>query len=179
MKTLPVRFLPIFPNHQFTIPSDFYETLSFSCRAECILRGRELVFLPLRSSVRPQHCRVLSALLAKGYGGSRLVEEFRKAQGLTCRPKTPPPDTEIYVEDLSPLPNHRLLIQFINRELRLYDCDMLLRQERNHVLRELSLFVQVRITPKGIIWPNGLYLSNRFLYENSVPTRHPTRGRTG
>lgn len=179
MTELPIRFLPIFSNHQFTIPSDFFEALSFSGRAECILRGKELVFRSLNQDrASDRQCRILENLLAKGYGGERLIEEFRKAQGLEALPKPPVPDTEIFVEDLSPLPNQRLLIQFVNQERRLYDCGMLLRQERNRALRHLNLFIRVRIINNGISWPNGLFLSNRFLYENSIPARHASRGRT-
>ena len=75
------KTIRISSKRQVTIPQRYFERLGFREEAECILRGDELVIRP----VRAQSCgefseQILAELIAQGYSGEQLLEQFKAEQ---------------------------------------------------------------------------------------------------
>ena len=177
MSFSPVRWLTLFPNHQLTIPQAFYQRVGFQEQAECILDHRHLILRPIDAPSLSQEAQILHDLIQAGYGGQFLLDSFRHALGLPVeeRPPIPPPD--LLFDEVSALPNHSLLIQFMNREIRHYHCDYLFQRPAYQVLWDLDLFSRFENTGSKLIWPGILTLTNTFLYENGTIIHRSPRGR--
>ena len=66
---------------QITIPQKFYTKLGFESEAECIIRGNEIVLRPVKNESGNEFSEIiLEELIAKGYSGKQLLDEFKKAQ---------------------------------------------------------------------------------------------------
>lgn len=83
MKGTPMerKRLSISAKRQITIPQKFYTMLGFDAEAECLVRNGELIIRPIKESSGGDFAeQILADLLAKGYSGSALLDEFKKAQ---------------------------------------------------------------------------------------------------
>ncbi|MBR5279438.1 MAG: AbrB/MazE/SpoVT family DNA-binding domain-containing protein [Clostridia bacterium] len=75
------KLVSISAKRQITIPQKFYMQLGFDTDAECMVRGNELVIRPVRKHTGGDFAEeILADLLAQGYSGSQLLEEFKKMQ---------------------------------------------------------------------------------------------------
>ena len=66
---------------QITIPQKFFSMLGFDTTAECMVRGNELVIRPVKEETSGEFGeQILADLIAQGYTGNELLEEFKKMQ---------------------------------------------------------------------------------------------------
>ena len=66
---------------QITIPQKFFSMLGFDTTAECMVRGNELVIRPVKEDTSGEFAeQILADLIAQGYTGNELLEEFKKMQ---------------------------------------------------------------------------------------------------
>lgn len=75
------RTVSISTKRQFTIPQIFYTMLGFSDKAECEVRGEELIIRPAIEKTGGEFAeQILEELVAKGLTGEKLIDEFKKRQ---------------------------------------------------------------------------------------------------
>lgn len=77
------KILSISSKRQITIPQKFFTALGFADEAECIVRGNELVLRPARVTSGGEFAeQILADLIANGFSGGELLEEFKKRQAM-------------------------------------------------------------------------------------------------
>ena len=75
------KVVSISSKRQITIPQKFYTMLGFTDRAECIMRGNELIIRPEKLSSGGEFAeQILADLISKGLSGDELLAEFKKTQ---------------------------------------------------------------------------------------------------
>jgi len=72
------------------------------------------------------------------------------------------------VVSVQALENHTLLVEFSNREKKLYDVNPLLRRDLFAPLRELALFKAVSVEPGGyaVAWGSDIDIREHELWTN-------------
>ena len=78
------------------------------------------------------------------------------------------------VTRLTPHGNHRLLLEFSNGEMRLFDLTPWLDKGVFRALRDSPKFAQAQVVDGSIEWPGEIDLSFDTLYLRSVPVRLQT-----
>ena len=78
------------------------------------------------------------------------------------------------VTRLTPHGNHRLLLEFSNGEMRLFDLTPWLGKGVFRALRDSPEFAQAQVVDGSIEWPGEIDLSFDTLYLRSVPVRLQT-----
>ena len=78
------------------------------------------------------------------------------------------------VTRLTPHGNHRLLLEFSNGEMRLFDLTPWLDKGVFRALRDSPEFAQAQVVDGSIEWPGEIDLSFDTLYLRSVPVRLQT-----
>ena len=75
------KIVSISSKRQITIPQKFFSMLGFSDKAECSIRGNELVIKPVRISTGSEFAEnILEELIAEGFQGEELLKEFKIRQ---------------------------------------------------------------------------------------------------
>ena len=75
------KTIRISSKRQVTIPQRYFERLGFGEEAECILRGDELVIRPVKAQSGGELSeQILADLIAQGYSGEQLLEQFKSEQ---------------------------------------------------------------------------------------------------
>jgi hypothetical protein len=74
-----------------------------------------------------------------------------------------------HVQEVQPLPDHRLLLQFDNGETRVFDASPYLERGVFIRLRNPSVFKLVKVVAGAVEWPGELDLSHDTLYLESQP----------
>lgn len=64
---------------QITIPQKFFEKLNLGDEVECIMTKSEIIIRPIRQETEFAE-DILKDLIAKGYQGDQLLEEFRNTR---------------------------------------------------------------------------------------------------
>lgn len=78
---MEIKKVSISTKRQITIPQKFFAMLGFGSEAECTVRGNELILRPAKTNVGGEFAeQILEDLIAEGYSGNELLEQFRKAQ---------------------------------------------------------------------------------------------------
>lgn len=78
---MEMKKVSISAKRQITIPQKFFTMLGFDTEAECIVRGNELVIRPVKYNTGGEFAeQILADLIAKGYSGDELLEQFKKVQ---------------------------------------------------------------------------------------------------
>jgi len=79
-----------------------------------------------------------------------------------------------HVIRLTPQPNHCLLLEFDNGEMRLFDLTPWLDKGVFRALRDSPDFSQARVVDGSIEWPGEIDLSYDTLYLRSVAVKQAT-----
>lgn len=79
------KIIRISNKRQVTIPQKFFEALNFDHEAECILKDGGIFIRPIHSVANEFAEEILTDLIAKGYTGDKLLEQF-KLQSKNVRP---------------------------------------------------------------------------------------------
>lgn len=75
------KILSISSKRQITIPQRYFQALGFDDKAECIMRGNELIIRPVRTVSGGDFAeQILSELLDEGLSGAELLEKFKERQ---------------------------------------------------------------------------------------------------
>lgn len=75
------KTIRISSKRQVTIPQRYFERLGFGEEAECIFRGDELVIRPVKAQSGGEFSeQILEDLIAQGYSGEQLLEQFKAEQ---------------------------------------------------------------------------------------------------
>ena len=75
------KTIRISSKRQVTIPQRYFDRLGFGEEAECILREDELVIRPVRAQSGGEFSeQILADLIAQGYSGEQLLEQFKAEQ---------------------------------------------------------------------------------------------------
>jgi bifunctional DNA-binding transcriptional regulator/antitoxin component of YhaV-PrlF toxin-antitoxin module len=75
------KVLSISSKRQITIPQRFYQTLGFGDKAECVMRGDELVIRPVKTVSGGEFAeQILAELIAEGLSGDALLYRFKEKQ---------------------------------------------------------------------------------------------------
>lgn len=75
------KIVKISSKRQITIPKKFFEALQFTDKAECVIRGNELIIRPADSKKGGEFAdQIFEELIAKGLSGEELLKEFKKKQ---------------------------------------------------------------------------------------------------
>ena len=75
------KIIRISSKRQITIPRRYFERLGLGEEAECILRGDELVIRPVKAQSGGElSTQILEDLIAQGYRGEQLLEQFQAEQ---------------------------------------------------------------------------------------------------
>ncbi|NTU42499.1 MAG: DUF2442 domain-containing protein [Nitrospirales bacterium] len=74
------------------------------------------------------------------------------------------------VTSVKPLDDYKLLLEFENREKRIFDVAPYLSTGKFAELRDMSLFRSVTVKFDSIEWVNHLDLDPEFLYDKSIKT---------
>ena len=75
------KTVTITSKRQFTIPQKFYTALGFDREAVCIMRNGTLIIKPVTLASGGEFSeQILADLIAEGYSGSDLLEEFKARQ---------------------------------------------------------------------------------------------------
>ena len=69
---------------------------------------------------------------------------------------------------VTPLGDHTLMLEFENREKRIFDMAPYLDMGKFSELRDPVLFRSVAVKYDSIEWPNRMDIDPEFLYEKSV-----------
>ena len=78
---MEMKKVSISAKRQITIPQKFFAMLGFDTEAECMVRGNELVIRPVKTNTGGEFAeQILADLIAQGYSGNELLENFKKAQ---------------------------------------------------------------------------------------------------
>ena len=78
------------------------------------------------------------------------------------------------VTRLTPQAHHRLLLEFSNGEVRLFDLTPWLDKGVFRALRDSPEFAQAQVVDGSVEWPGEIDLSFDTLYLRSVPVRLQT-----
>ena len=79
--TVDKKIISISSKRQITIPQKFFAMLGFSDKAECIVRGNELVIRPARQNAGGEFAeQILAELIAQGLSGEELLKQFKAKQ---------------------------------------------------------------------------------------------------
>ena len=78
------------------------------------------------------------------------------------------------VTRLTPQVNHRLLLEFSNGEMRLFDLTPWLDRGVFRALRDSAEFAQAQVVDGSVEWPGEIDLSFDTLYLRSVPVTQRT-----
>ena len=78
------------------------------------------------------------------------------------------------VTRLTPQAHHRLLLEFSNGEVRLFDLTPWLDKGVFRALRDSPEFAQAEVVDGSVEWPGEIDLSFDTLYLRSVPVRLQT-----
>jgi hypothetical protein len=72
------------------------------------------------------------------------------------------------IETVSPLPEKKLLVQFVGGQRKIYDCRALIEREPFSALQNESFFRQVKVDVGGygILWSDQIDLSESELWIN-------------
>ena len=79
-----------------------------------------------------------------------------------------------HVIRLAPQANHRLLLEFANGEVRLFDLTPWLDKGVFRALRDSPDFAQAQVVDGSVEWPGEIDLSFDTLYLHSVTVKQPT-----
>jgi len=80
-KTINKKTVSISQKRQFTIPINFYVALGFDTKADCFIRGNELIIRPSKTGNDGDFSeQILAELIAKGYQGEALLDAFKQKQ---------------------------------------------------------------------------------------------------
>lgn len=79
------KIISISTKRQVTIPQKFFETLGFDNEAECVLKDGGIFIRPIHSAANEFAEEILTDLIAQGYYGGELLEQF-KLQSKKVRP---------------------------------------------------------------------------------------------
>ena len=79
-----------------------------------------------------------------------------------------------HVVRLMPQPDHRLLLEFDNGEMRLFDLTPWLDKGVFRALRDSTEFAQAQVVDGSVEWPGEIDLSFDTLYLRSVPVKQAT-----
>lgn len=76
-EAIPGEIINISPEHQLTIPQIFCDIIGLSERAECFVRGKELVIRPINKEAKDTiGVAMLKDLARQGYSGEELYEAY-------------------------------------------------------------------------------------------------------
>lgn len=64
---------------QITIPQKFFDSLNIGEEVECIMTNSEIIIRPVRQETEFAE-EILKDLIAKGFQGEQLLDEFRKTR---------------------------------------------------------------------------------------------------
>lgn len=79
---MEMKKVSISSKRQITIPQKFFTLLGFDREAECMIRENELVIRPVKTNTGGEFAeQILADLIAQGYSGNSLLEQFKKVQG--------------------------------------------------------------------------------------------------
>ena len=75
------KIVSISSKRQITIPLSYFSKLGFGNKAECVLRGNEIVIRPARDVSGGEFAeQILSDLIAQGLSGDELLKQFKLKQ---------------------------------------------------------------------------------------------------
>ena len=75
------KIVSISSKRQITIPQKFFAMLGFTDKAECIVRGNELIVRPARQNAGGEFAeQILADLIAQGLSGNELLTQFKAKQ---------------------------------------------------------------------------------------------------
>ena len=77
--TMDITKASISPKRQITIPQKFYNILGMGKEVECELTDNAIILRPFRND-GGFATEILKDLVAQGYSGNELIEEFEKQQ---------------------------------------------------------------------------------------------------
>ena len=76
-----VKIVSISSERQITIPQEFFVILGFTDKAECILRGEELIIRPVGQYPEESFSeQILADLIAQGLEGDELLKQYEAKQ---------------------------------------------------------------------------------------------------
>ena len=75
------KVINISSKRQITIPLSYFSKLGFGNKAECVLRGNELVIRPAKEVSGGEFAeQILADLISQGLSGEELLEQFKIKQ---------------------------------------------------------------------------------------------------
>lgn len=75
------KTISISSKRQITIPQKFFLTLGFDTKAECVMRGNELVIRPVKNMSGGEFSeQILADLIGQGLSGNELLARFKEEQ---------------------------------------------------------------------------------------------------
>jgi bifunctional DNA-binding transcriptional regulator/antitoxin component of YhaV-PrlF toxin-antitoxin module len=75
------KVLSISSKRQITIPQKFYTALGFGDKAECVMKGGELIIRPVKTVSGGEFAeQILEDLIKEGLSGEALLSEFKERQ---------------------------------------------------------------------------------------------------
>ena len=75
------KIVSISSKRQITIPISYFSKLGFGNKAECVLRGNEIVIRPAKEVSGGEFAeQILSDLIAQGLSGEELLTQFKSKQ---------------------------------------------------------------------------------------------------
>lgn len=77
--TLDTKRISVSNKRQITIPQKFFEKLNIGDEVECIMTTSEIIIRPVRQETEFAE-DILKDLVAKGFQGEQLLNEFRKTR---------------------------------------------------------------------------------------------------
>lgn len=78
---MEMKKVSISAKRQITIPQKYFAMLGFDTEAECMVRGNELIIRPAKTNTGGEFAeQILADLIAQGYNGNDLLDQFKKAQ---------------------------------------------------------------------------------------------------
>lgn len=79
--SMEMKKVHISSKRQITIPQKFFSMLGFDTEAECTVRGNELIIRPVKANSGGEFAeQILADLIAQGYSGNELLEQFKRTQ---------------------------------------------------------------------------------------------------
>ena len=72
------KIIKVSSKRQITIPLQFYKELDLGSEIECLLEEGRIILQPLQRSPSEFSLEILKDLLAQGYAGDALLEQFEK-----------------------------------------------------------------------------------------------------
>ncbi|MCM1328606.1 MAG: AbrB/MazE/SpoVT family DNA-binding domain-containing protein [Ruminococcus sp.] len=75
------KIVNISSKRQITIPMSYFSKLGFADKAECMLRGNELVIRPAKETAGGEFAeQILADLIKQGLSGEELLSRFKEMQ---------------------------------------------------------------------------------------------------